>query len=227
MGKPTFGQVAVLRVEDHRQIEGGGIFQGAAQVAIAGKFGEAVTESDAAGFAQRDQFRQLLASQIARQRTDGKYLGVARLAGTIEDQLGDCRSVQDRARLRRAAQAGDAAGRCCEGLAGNAALAAVARLAQRHGEIDQAGCGDQSLAIDRPLRFETSRGLADGGDLAMLQENIGDFVTPADGVDHARAEDSNCHHHCCSSDTDSESIWRCAVCPLIAMDSTAMRMAMP
>ncbi len=227
MGEAAFGQVAVLGMKDHRQVEGGGVFQGAAQVAVAGELGEPVAESDAAGLAQGDQLGQLFSGQVAGQRTDREDLGMAGFAGAVEDQLGHRGGVQHRTRLRWAAQTGDAAGCRSQGFTGDRALAAVARLAQGDREIDEPGRGDQALRIDCLLSLEAGRSLANGRDPAILQEDIGDFVAPAVGVDNARAEDSCCHHHCCSSDTDSESIWRCAVWPLIAMDSTAMRMAMP
>ena len=50
------------------------------------------------------------------------------LAGAIEDQFSYCSSVQYWLGLRWAAQAGDAAGGCRERFAGDAALAAEARL---------------------------------------------------------------------------------------------------
>ncbi len=76
MGKPAFGEVTVLGVEDHRQIEGRSIFQCAAQVTVAGEFAQAIAEGDAAGFAQCHQFGKLLAGQVARECADWKYLGM-------------------------------------------------------------------------------------------------------------------------------------------------------
>src|SRR5690606_35469952 len=128
---------------------------------------------------------------------------------------------------RRAAQAGDAADGRRLGLAGDVALAAVARLAQGGAEVDQAGRGDQAIGVQRLAGFEAGRRLADGDDLGGVQIEVGDPVQAAGGVDDAGTEDTGGRHQFCYSAAWSASSWRCAVWPLMAMDMTAMRTAMP
>ncbi len=151
---------------------------------------------------------------------------MAGLARAVEYQVGHRRGIQHRAGLGRAAQAGDATGGGGQGFAADIALAAVARLAQGDGQVDETGCGDQPLSLDALLRGEACRRLADGEDLAIRAIDVGDFVTAAGRVDQARAENFNGHQFC-SSAAYSFSSWRCAVWPLMVMESTAMRTAMP
>jgi hypothetical protein len=110
MGQAAFGQIVVLGVEDHRQVEGGRVFQRPAQGAGVAETLQAVAEGHAAGVAQGDQLGQLFAVQAFAQGADREHFGVAGFAGAVEDQLGHGRGVQHRLGLRRAAQAGDATG---------------------------------------------------------------------------------------------------------------------
>ncbi|MCY1301268.1 hypothetical protein D9M68_731230 [compost metagenome] len=198
VGEAAFGQLAVLGVEHHGEVEGRRVLQRAAQGAVVVELDEAVAEGHAAGVAQRHQFGQLLAGEILAQRADGEHLGVPGLAGAVEDQLGDRRGVEHRLGQRRAAQAGDAAGGGGQGLAGDAALAAVARLAQGHGEVDQPGRGDQALGVEAAFGDEAGRRLADAGDLGILDIQVGDLVEAAGRIDDAGAEDVGAHQFCSS-----------------------------
>ena len=193
MGQAAFGQVLVLGVEDHCQVEGGGVFQGTAQGTAAAEVVQTVAESHAAGVAQGHQFGQLLASQALAQGADGEHLGVPGLAGAVEDQLGHGRGVQHRFGKRRAAQAGDATGSGRQGFAGDIALAAVARFTQGDVQIDQTRTRHQALGIDDLVGDETHRGLADGDNLAAFQMQVADLIQAAVGVDHAGAEDGGAH----------------------------------
>ena len=129
VGQAAFGQVAVLGMEDHRQVEGGRVFQGAAQGARAAKAFQAIAEGHATGVTQGDQFGKLFAVQALAQGTNGKHFAIAGFAGAVEDQLGHSGSVQHRLGIGWAAQAGHATGGGGLGFAGDAAFAAVARLA--------------------------------------------------------------------------------------------------
>ncbi|MNN43707.1 hypothetical protein D3C81_1579560 [compost metagenome] len=164
----------------------------------------------------------MLASEPAGQCADRKDLGIARFPSPVEDQFGDCRRVQHRLGLRRAAQAGDPAGGGGEGLAVDIALAAVAGFAQGDIQVHQAGGGDQPGGVDHAGCLEAGGSVAEGCNLAGLDMDIGDLVQATGRVDYAGATDTDGHSasSCCS-------IWRCAVWPLMAMDSTAMRTAMP
>ncbi len=144
--------------------------------------------------------------------------------GAVEDQLGDRGGIQGRARVRRAAQAGDAAGSGGARFAGDAALAAEAGFAEGHAEIDQAGAEHQAGGFDPLLGAEACGGGADGQDLIALDVQVVDAVDAAGGVEQAGAEDGNGHQSCSSA---SLADWRWAVWPLMVIDSTAMRMAMP
>src|SRR5690606_15833932 len=110
------------------------------------------------------------------------------------------------------------------GFAGNAALAAVARLAQGDAEVDQAGCGDQAVGVQRLFGLKAGRDLANRDDPAVGQIEIGELLNADGRVDYPGAKNRDLHQFCSPS---SASRWRCAVCPLMAMESTAMRMAMP
>ncbi|MNZ82440.1 hypothetical protein D3C78_1011380 [compost metagenome] len=193
MGQAALGQVAVLGVEDHGQVEGGSVFQGTGQGTVVGDFFQAVTEGYATGVTQGDQFGQLLAFQALGQGADGVDLAVAGFAGAVEDQLGHCRGIEHRLGLRWAAQAGDASGHGGAGFTGNGALAAVTRLAQRYTEVDQAGCGDQAICLDCTAGAEAGRGRADGGNAATVQVQVGDVVQATLGVDDPGAKNAEGH----------------------------------
>ncbi|MNZ81531.1 hypothetical protein D3C78_1002020 [compost metagenome] len=193
VGQAAFGQGCVLGVEDHGQVEGGGVFQRAALHAVAGEGGQAVAEGHAADVAQGHQLGQLLAGQALGQGADGEDLGVAGFLGTVEDQLGHRRGVQHRTGQGRAAEAGDAAAGGRQGFAGDIALAAVAGLAQGDVEVHQAGRGHQALGVYLLVALETGRGLAEGGHLAAFEEEVGDLVVAAGRVDQAGTEDVGTH----------------------------------
>ncbi|MNV50811.1 hypothetical protein D3C71_1428380 [compost metagenome] len=193
MGQAAVGQVAVLGMEHHGQVERGGVFQGPGQGTVVGDFLQTIAERHATGVAQGYQLGQLLAFQAFGQGTDRVDLAVAGLAGTVEDQFGHGRGVQHRLGLRRAAQAGDATGHGGAGLAGDVAFAAVARLAQGHAEVDQAGRGDQAISLDRAAGAEPGRGGTDGGNAAAVQVQVGDLVQAAVGVDDPGAENTDGH----------------------------------
>ncbi|MNJ57888.1 hypothetical protein D3C77_534990 [compost metagenome] len=168
----------------------------------------------------------MLTGQVLAQRAEGKHLGVAGFLGAFEDQLGDGGGVQHRSGARRAAQAGDAPRGGGQGFAGDAALAPVAGLAQGHGQVDQPGAGDQPARIDLLIDVQPLRRLADGDQLGGIEVEIGDLVQAAGRIDDAGTEDTSGHQFC-SSAARSDSSWRSAVWPLMVMDSTAMRTAMP
>ncbi|MNZ41518.1 hypothetical protein D3C78_590700 [compost metagenome] len=193
VGQAALGQVAVLGVEHHGQVEGGGVFQGAGQGTVVGDFLQAIAEGHAAGVAQGHQLGQLLAFQALGQGADRVDLAVGGLAGAVEDQFGHGRGVQHRLGLRRAAQAGDTAGDGGAGFTGDVAFAAVARLAQGHAEVDQAGRGDQAISLDRAAGVEAGRGGTDGGNAAAVQVQVGDLVQAAVGVDDPGAENTDGH----------------------------------
>ena len=224
MGDAAGRQVVVLGMQDHGQVEGGGIFQGAAQGAVVVEAVQAIAKGHATGVAQGHQLGQLFAVEVFAQGADGEDLAVSGFAGAVENQLGHGRSVQHRFGLRRAAQAGHAAGGGGQGFSGNRAFAAVAGFAQGYGQVDQAGGGYQAGGVDGLVGDKVRWGLAEGGDFAALQVQVGDLVELAGRVDHAGAEDTGTHQFCSSLSWLS---WRCAAWPLMAMDSTAMRMAMP
>src|SRR5690606_19022133 len=104
---------------------------------------------------------------------------------------------------------------------------AIARFAQGDGQIDQARRGDQPAGSKGLAGLETGRRVADGDDLGGVQVEVGDPVQAAGRVDDASTEDTGGGHQFCSSEAISDSSWRCAAWPLMAMDMTAMRMAMP
>ncbi|VVN35749.1 hypothetical protein PS645_05087 [Pseudomonas fluorescens] len=226
MRQATFGQIMVLRIEDHRQVESRCIFQRPTQRARVAETLQAVAEGHATSIAQGNQLGQLLAVQALAQRADGEHLGISGLAGTVEDQFGHCRGVEHRFGLWRAAQAGHTASCGSAGFADNRALAAVTRLAQGDVEVDQPRGGDQPLSVDGISRDEVRRGGADRDNLAGLHMNVGNLIQSADGIDDASAEDAELHWAFSWSNWPCSNC-RCAVCPLMAMDSTAIRMAIP
>jgi hypothetical protein len=187
------GQVAVLGMEDHRQVEGGRVVQRAGQGAGVGEAVQAVAEGHAAGIAQGDQLGQLLAFQALAQGADRVHLAVPGFTGAVQDQLGDCRGVEHRPGLRRAAQAGHATGGGGAGFAGDAALAAVAGLAQGNAQVDQAGRGHQAGGVQGTGGLEAGRGSADGDDLAGVDVQVADLVQAAGWVDDTGAEDTQAH----------------------------------
>ncbi|MNN11953.1 hypothetical protein D3C81_1249280 [compost metagenome] len=193
VGEAALGQVAVLGVEDHRQVEGCRVLQGACQGAVVAKGFQAVAECHAASVAQGNQLCQLFAFQAFAQGADREHFAVPGFAGAVEDQLGHCRGVQHRLGLRRAAQAGDAASGRSAGFAGDAAFAAVTRLAQGNVEVDQAGGGDQACCIDAACRAEASRRCAHGDNLAGINVQVSGLVQAALWINDPGAENTEGH----------------------------------
>ncbi len=163
----------------------------------------------------------MFAVEAFAQRPNRKDLGVAGFAGAVEDQFGHGRGVQHRFGLWRAAQAGHATGGGRPGFADDAAFTTVAGFAQGNVQVDQAGCGHQALSVEGLDRHEAGRDGAQGDDFAGVDMDVSHLIQAAGRIDHACAENAEFHW------AFSWSSWRWAVCPLMAMDSTAMRMAMP
>ena len=89
MGDAAGRQVVVLGMQDHGQVEGGGIFQGAAQGAVVVEAVQAIAKGHAAGVAQGHQLGQLFAVEVFAQGADGEDLAVSGFAGAVENQLGN------------------------------------------------------------------------------------------------------------------------------------------
>ena len=111
------------------------------------------------------------------------------------------------------------------GRVGDATLEAClndrARLAQGDVQVYEAWSGDKTLGVDGFDGGEAGRCSAEGDDLAGFNVNIGDLIQAAAWIDDAGAENAELHWaFSCSN-------WRWAVCPLMAIDSTAIRIAMP
>ena len=193
VGQAALGQVAVLGVEHHGQVEGGGIFQGAGQGTVVGDLFQAVAEGHATGVAQGHQLGQLLAFKAFGQGADRVHLAVGSLTGAVQDQLGHRRGVQHRLGLRRAAQAGDTAGHGCAGFTRDVAFAAVTRLAQGHAQVHQARCGNQAIGLDRAAGAEAGWRGADGGNAATVQVQVGDLVQAGFGIDDPGAKNTDGH----------------------------------
>ncbi|MNK92350.1 hypothetical protein D3C87_1124700 [compost metagenome] len=221
VSQATLGQVVILGVENHCQVESRCVVQCPAQGAGVAEALQAIAEGHATGIAQRDQLGQLFTVQAFAQGANREDFGVAGLTGAVEDQFGHRRGVQHRFGLWRAAQAGHAASRRRAGFADNRAFAAVARLAQGNVEVDQAGSGHQAFGVDGVDGDKTGWRRAKGDDFAGFNVDIGYLIQAAGRVDDACAENAELHWaFSCSN-------WRWAVCPLMAMDSTAIRMAIP
>ncbi len=100
-------------------------------------------------------------------------------------------------------------------------LPAVARLAQGDVQVNQPRGGHQALGLDGLSRGKTCRGRANGDDFAGFQMQIGHLIQLAARINHTGAENAELHWaFSCSN-------WRWAVCPLMVMDNTAIRTAMP
>ncbi len=83
MGDAAGCEVVVLSVENYRQVEGGGIFQCAAQGAIVVETVQAIAKCYAASITQGHQLGQLFTVEVLAQRTDGEHLAVPGLAGAV------------------------------------------------------------------------------------------------------------------------------------------------
>ncbi|MNC20792.1 hypothetical protein D3C75_687550 [compost metagenome] len=226
VSQAAFGQVVILGVENHRQVERCRVVQCPAQGAGVAETLQAVAEGHATGIAQCYELCQLFTVQAFAQGANREDFGVAGLTGAVEDQFGHRRGVQHRFGLWRAAQAGHAASRRRAGFADNRAFAAVTRLAQGNVEVDQAGSGHQAFGVNRVDGDKTGWRRAKGDDFAGFNVDIGHLIQAAGRIDHAGAENAELHWAFSCSNWPCSN-WRCAVCPLMAMDSTAIRMAIP
>ena len=134
------------------------------------------------------------------------------------NELGHRGSVDHRIGVRRTAKRGDAAAHGRAGLAGDGRLVFGARLAQACAQIDDAGYQRLPGGLDIALGFESVRGGADALYAAVGDEHIGDGIRAVCRVDNPGACDAHAHQ----PPSRSAAAWL----PM-AMDMTAMRMAMP
>jgi hypothetical protein len=99
--------------------------------------------------------------------------------------------------------------------------AAAARVAQGDVQVNQPRGGDQTFGIKGVDGNKTGRRGAKGNDLAGFNMDISNLIQAAGRIDDAGAENAELHWaFSCSN-------WRWAVCPLMAMDNTAIRIAIP
>ena len=133
------------------------------------------------------------------------------------NQLNDRRSVGDRVGIGRHAGGGNASRRRCQALAGNGGLVFVTRFAQPGTQVDEARANNLPLCVDVQISLESLRAVAQRRNAPLGDEYILISIALTGGVNDPAAPNVDALAHAVLS-PDS---WR------MAMDMTAIRMAMP
>ncbi len=159
-------QRRILRAQPHAEAERRGVLQPAQQHVIVADDGIGLRERHAAGVDELGHLGELHALERLRQRADRVNVRLVEILGAELEHFDQPRFVQRRIGVRRAGEAGDAAGDGRFHFRFERRHVLEAGLAQPRGEIDQSRAHDQPGGIDGAVGGEALGGVADGHDLA-------------------------------------------------------------
>ena len=211
VGDAVFGQRRILRAQPDRKIESRGVLQCVHQHLGVGERRFGLRERDAAGIVQFRHFGQVCTLQRDSQRSHRVHMRLVEILGAELEHFHQTRLVERWVGVRRAGQAGDAAGNGRLHFGFECRQIFKARFAQAYGEIDQSGTDDTTGRIDDAVGGESRRRIADGNDLACGDKDIAFGIHAVLRVDQAAVLDMDFHRDQFPA----------------RMLMTAMRMAMP
>ena len=138
----------VFGAQPYRVAEGRGVLQRAPQHLRVGERRVRLGERDAAGVGELPHLGERLAGELHRERADRIDARARQRLGAPAQHVDQPRLVERRVGVRRAGEAGDAAGERGVHLRFERRLVLVARLAQPRREVDEARRDDQALGVD-------------------------------------------------------------------------------
>ncbi len=189
MGTATGAQRRILGPEHHRQIKGGGVFQGPLEHQGTSHLAPRITHRDTTRPGQGGHFRQLIAGQPlghGGNRHDPRKPG---LAGLLANQPHHGGGVH-RATIRLGHQVSDATGGGGAGFTGDIAAAAAARQRQVHAGIHQPGQYPVTFRFHDVCAGRIQAG-ADAHQAAIFDQQVGDFVTATGRIDNPALANQN------------------------------------
>ena len=183
----ALAQPAVLRTQPDGVAEGRGVLEGSLQHQGVRHGLLGLGETDAPRIGELGHLGQRLALQSPRQRTQREQPAAAELAGAELQHLDQAGLVQRRIGVRRAYQAGHAAGGSGLQLALEHAFVLEPGFAQPRGQVDEPGHDQAARGVDAAIGLETGRHRADGHDAAGGDGHVGPAVTGRGRVDDPAA----------------------------------------
>ena len=184
----------VLGVQEHRQVERGGVFERASQHLCVQHRRKRVGEADAAGLVERLHVGQEFPFKPARQRAERVDEGETETPGARLQHLRHRRGVDHRVRVRRAAERGDAGGDRGAGFGFDGGLVFEAGFAQPRAQVHQPGADDFAVGVDGARGLEARGGTADTGDEAPgVYIKIFFAVNAVGRIDEASAGNHQAH----------------------------------
>ncbi|WP_308418423.1 hypothetical protein [Methylomonas koyamae] len=154
-----------------------GVFHGPAQNQQIAKRRAGIAHRDAAGLFQGKHRAEFVAVQALGQRTDTVNLRIAGLLRLVFDVLDHGRRIDAGLGVGRQTQGRHAGGECGPGFGLDIAFLGLARLAQAHAQVDEAGTHHLAGRIDGLFRVKIGQRCANGDDFAARD------IQRTDGVD--------------------------------------------
>ena len=136
---------------------------------------------------------QALAAELGGERAHRMHSREVQAARAVHQHLDQPGFVQRRIGIRRTGQARHAARDCREHLGFERGLVLEARLAQARDQIHQARRHHETTGVDRLLRLESGRRLAERCDLAVDDEHVLHRIDAVARVYDTTSLDMNIH----------------------------------
>ena len=188
---PAFGQPRLLRMLDDALAKGLGIAKCPAHDPCIRHRLEPVGKGQRAALRQQAHLHQIFAQESLRDGAIAIDLGAPRLPGAPRDEFHGGDVVDDGIGIGQADHAGDAAGRRGLGAAGDGLHMLLARLAQLHAHVHQAGRQAMALAAYHLAALGqavASHRRPDFGDASVDHQQPALFVAAAGRIEQASAQ---------------------------------------
>lgn len=190
----VFRERAVLAVVNDGQREGAGVLERAAHEGGIPDGGAVITEGNAAGGSEVAELGELFAGAAPGNGADGQDADNGAGGRLAQDVFDDGARVHGGFGVGHGADGGEAAAGGGAGAGGDVLLVLEAGVAEMGVEVDKAGGDDEAAGIDL-ARTAGGERVADGGDSAILDEDVGDGVVARCGVDEAAVADDDAVGH--------------------------------
>ena len=191
---PAPGQVRILAVGNHRQVESGGILQPQAHHLGVGDRMAVIRQCHAPGVTQVAGLGQFAALQAASQRADRHHLDHPLGGRLLAYRTRHCGAIIDRPRVGHTGHGGKAAGSRGSRTGGDRFLVLLAGLAQMHMHIDQARTHHEPTRIQHLARAFSRQLRGDRRNATPVNQHIRLPVTTGIGIEHPAAFNQYPHH---------------------------------
>ena len=182
----TFGKFGDDGQMQNGAVEHAGVFECTAHDFGVGNGASGVREADGAAEDELSDFGELFTAVGFGDGTEWNDAAVAGAFGLEADEFGSGAGINNGEGIGLSGDGGKASGECSGGAGGGTFIFFVTGFAECDVQIDEARGDDQSVGID-PGNACWCRGRADGGDVAVKDEQISDFVAIGGGVNDAAA----------------------------------------